>query len=482
MQKNSSVLSNLAWKFSERILAQLVSLTVSIILARLLSPSDYGVIAIVMIFITFANVFVSDGWGSALIQKKNADSLDFYSVLYFTVFLSVILYAVLFFAAPLISTFYGKGYEILTPVLRVLGLRLILTAINSVQQAAISRKMEFKKFFFATIIGTIISAIVGIFMAYSGFGVWSLVAQYLVNSTVDTLVLFIVMKSKIKFCFSFKRIKELFSFGIKILGSKLLLTSYQELRSIIIGKMYSPESLAFYDKGKQFPSLVVTNIDASIGAVLFPKMSSEQDNKDALKQSLRNSIRFSSFLLSPLMLGLAAVAVPFITIVLTDKWLPCAKLLQLFCVCYLFQPINTANLQAIKSMGKGTTILILEVLKIAIQLAGLLMVINISVEAIVIVMTVLNVLLTFINIIPNKKYLDYGVKEQLFDILPTIFFGLIMFICVSLIGKLKINIYIVFILQIVVGAAIYFLLCAITKNKEFLRIKQICKGFIKRKK
>jgi O-antigen/teichoic acid export membrane protein len=480
VKKGNGVLSNLIWKFAERITAQLVSLVVSVILARLLNPSDYGTIAIVMIFITIANVFVSDGWGSALIQKKDADELDFYSCLYFTIGLSIFLYFVLFLCAPFISAFYGEGYEILTPVLRVLGLRLILSAINSVQQAAISRKMQFRMFFWATLLGTIISAFVGIWMAYNGFGVWALVAQYMINTTVDTIVLAFRMKIKPKLMFSFIRLKSLLNYGWKILGSRLLLTGYQEIRSILIGKIYSSEDLAFYDKGKQFPSLIVTNIDSSIGAVLFPKLSQIQDDKQRLKETTRMSIRYSSYLLSPMMFGLAAVSTSFVTVLLTPKWLPCVPLMQMMCILYLFQPINTANLQAIKAVGKSSIVLILEIIKILVQLCGLLIVLHVNVKAIVLMMTVLNVLLTFVNIIPNKKYLNYGVKEQFQDILPAITYGLIMFFAVSLIGILPLSAAALLLIQIVSGIIIYIALSIFTHNREFKYLSSTLMGLLKR--
>lgn len=480
MDKKGGVFSNLAWKFAERITAQLVSLVVSVILARLLDPKHYGTIAIVMIFITIANVFVSDGWGSALIQKKNADELDFYSCLYFTVALSIVLYIILFFCAPLISMFYGEGYEILTPVLRVLGIRLVLSAVNSVQQAAISRKMQFRMFFWATLFGTVVSAVVGIFMAYKGFGVWALVAQYMINTTVDTLVLAIIMKNKPKLMFSFTRLKGLFNYGWKILSSRLLLTGYQEVRAILIGKLYSSEDLAFYDKGKQFPSLLVTNIDSSIGAVLFPKLSQIQDDKLRLKETTRMSIRFSSYLLSPMMFGLASISTSFVTVLLTEKWLPCVPLMQMMCILYLFQPINTANLQAIKAVGKSNIVLILEIIKISVQLVGLLLVLHVGVNAIVLMMTVLNVLLTFVNIIPNKKYLNYGVKEQLLDIFPSIAYGLLLFIIVSLIGLLSLAPIVMLIVQIIVGVFIYISLSVITHNKEFSTLLSTIKSVFKK--
>lgn len=473
MANKKGLVNNLAWKFAERIAAQLVTLIVSIVLARLLAPSHYGTVAIVTVFITLANIFVSDGFGSALIQKKQVDALDYSSVLYFNVAFSIVLYLILFFTAPLIAAFYGEGYEILTPVFRVLGLRLILAALNSVQQAYVAKNMIFKKFFLSTLLGTILSGVVGIAMAYLGFGIWALVAQYLLSSAVTTVVLMFSLGNIYVWAFSFSRLKDLFSFGWKILCTSLLITGYQELRALIIGKLYSSESLAYYDKGKQFPNLIVGNINTSIGAVLFPTLSGKQDDLAALKGMTRKSIRFSSYIMCPVMLGMAAVAEPFVRLVLTEKWLPCVPLLQLFCIFYLFQPIHTANTQAIKATGRSGLCLKLELFRDAIQLIVLIIVMWISVEAIVISMAVLSALFIFVNAYPNTKILGYSYMEQMRDLLPSILMSGIMFAAVYAVGLLPLHDAILLPMQIMIGGCIYILLSIITKNKEFDYIKNM---------
>ncbi len=480
MSKENSLIGNLAWKFAERISAQLISTIVSIILARLLDPEHYGVISIVLIFITLANVFVSDGLGSALIQKKGATAKDFFSVLYFNIGLSCLLYIILYVCAPLISNFYGSGYEILTPVLRVLGLRIILTAVNSVQQAYVSKKMIFRKFFISTLGGTISSAIVGISMAYAGYGVWALVAQYLTSTFVSTLTLSLALKKKPQFIFSINSIKELFPYGVRILGTGLLITGYQELRALIIGKVYSSSDLAYYDKGRQFPNLIVTNINSSIGAVLFPKMSQEQDDNERIKATTRNSIRFSAYVMCPMMLGLAAVAESFVRLILTEKWMPCVPLLQLFCIIFLFQPIHTANMQAIKAIGRSDVYLILEIVKKVIELIVLLLVMRISVDAIVVGMAVCTTLFVFVNAYPNKKLLNYNIREQLLDLAPSVVMSVMMFICVYAMNYISMNGWVKMLLQCFVGVVIYVVLSVITKNDEFKRIKEMLLGMVKK--
>lgn len=482
MKNGSGTISNLLWKFAERISAQVVTLVVSIVLARLLDPSHYGIVAMVTVFITIANVFVSDGFGSALIQKKDADRLDFSSVLIANIVLAVILYFALFFAAPYISAFYGKGYEELTPVLRVLSLRLILSAINTVQQAYVSRKMIFKKFFWATLFGTIISAIVGIWMAYRGYGVWALVAQYLTNTTIDTIILQLSLKKWPGLQFSFTRIKSLFSYGWKILGASLLNNGYQELRTLLIGKIYSSADLAYYSKGKQFPELLVININTSIGSVMFPKMSKEQDNIARLKATTRSSIRFSSYVLSPMMFGLAAVAKTFVSLLLTDKWLFAVPFLQLYCIFYLAQPIHTANMQAIKALGRSDTFFHLEIVKKAIELITLVAVMRISVLAIAVSATILNYLFIFINSFPNKKLLGYSVQEQLKDIFPPIAMGMVMAGVVLMLGKIPVSQLPLMVIQIIVGGAIYIGMSIFFRNREFFELKKMILSIVNKRK
>lgn len=473
MKEKHGLLSNLAWKFGERISAQLISTIVSIILARLLEPSHYGTVSIVMIFITLANVFVSDGLGSALIQKKDADETDFFSVLYFNIGFSCVLYTLLFFAAPFISKFYGPEYEILTPVLRVLGLRIILTAVNSTQQAYISKKMMFRKFFIATLGGTLSSAVVGIAMAYGGYGVWALVAQYLVSTGVSTITLSLVIGKRPRLLFSFDRVKSLIPYGIRILGTGLLITGYQELCSLIIGKKYSSADLAYYDKGRSFPLLIVNNLNSSIAAVLFPKMSEEQDDRQKIKTTTRNSIRFSALILCPMMLGLATVSDSFVRLLLTEKWLPCVSLMQLFCIIYLFQPIHTANMQAIKAMGRSDIYLRLEVVKKVIELVVLLVTMWISVDAMVVGMAVCATLFVFVNAYPNIKLLDYSIREQLADILPPVVMSLIMGAAVVAVGLLPLPLVIKLIVQVLAGAILYFAMTILTRNREMKQLLQI---------
>lgn len=472
----NSTLSSFVWKFSERILAQIVTTIVSIVLARVLDPEHYGTIAIVMIFITVANVFVGDGIGSSLVQKKDADELDFSTLLIFNILFSVVLYFVIYFCSPFIAKFYGQGYEILVPVLRVLGIRIIFTGINAIQSAYISRKMMFQKFFWSTLVGTIVSAFVGIYMAYNGFGVWALVWQYLTNTAVNTLMMAIVIGKVPQIGFSLNRLKRLLNFGVKILGTNLLGTLYNQIRAIIIGKVYTSSDLAFFDKGQQFPSLIINNINTSIVAVIFPRMSQEQDNIETIKQLMKKSIRLSTYIISPLLFGLFAVSSNFVTVLLTEKWLACVPLLKMLCLYYLFWPIHSLNMQTIKALGRGNVYLRIEFIKKFVDVIILLVTFKISVEAMTIGMVFSSIISVFINAYPNQKIIGYSVKEQILDILPPMIYSSIMAAIVYFIGKvLPFSKLLVLIIQIITGIALFLTISVVSRNKEFRILLNIIK-------
>lgn len=459
------VLSGLVWKFGERIGAQLVSLLVRIILARILMPEDFGVVTMIMIFIEIANVFVVSGFGQSLIQKKDADNLDFSSVFYFSVTMSWILYFIIFLGSPVVASFYGK--PVLTPILRVLALKLPLAGINSVQQAYVQKHMMFKRFFFSTLIGTLVSAVVGIVMAYHGFGPWALVAQYLCNSAMDTLILWVTVKWRPDFRFSKSRMKEMFGFGWKMLLSELINTTYKQVRSLVIGKIYSEQDLAYYDQGQKLPNIIVTNINSSIGSVLFPAMTTRQDNKETLKQIVRRSIQVGSYIMWPLMIGFAVVAEPVVSLVFSDKWLPCVPFLQIACIQFALEPVQTANIQAVKALGKGRVMLIMEIVKKGFGLITLVAVMWQGVMWIAWTGMVVTFFATLVNSTPNRKYLGYTYREQLADLLPAIFLAVVMGACVYAVGFLPLPLLPLLIVQILVGIGVYLLLSIILKVSAF---------------
>lgn len=475
-----NIFSNFIWRFAERCGAQLVSFIVSIVLARILTPEDYGTIALVTVFTAILQVFVDSGLGTALIQKKDADDLDFSSVFYFNFVICLILYAGMFVAAPYIAIFYDDAT--LTPVIRVLSLTIVISGVKGIQQAYVSRNMLFKRFFFSTIGGTIFSAFLGIGMAYAGFGVWALVAQQLSNTTIDTLILWITVKWRPKKEFSWRRLKVLLAFGWKLLISSLLDTAYNNLRNLIIGKMYSSADLAYYNQGDKMPSVIVNNINTSIDSVLLPTMANAQDDYTRIKEMTRRAIKMSTYAMAPLMMGLAFCTEPIIRLVLTEKWLPCVPYLRIFCITYMFYPIHTANLNAIKAMGRSDMFLKLEIAKKIVGIFLLILTMNFGVMAMTYSLLVGSVLNQIINSWPNRKLLLYGYTEQIKDILPNILLAVVMGICVYFVGFIHLPTIVVLLLQICMGAIIYIGISALLRFEEFTYIINLILGFVNRYK
>ncbi len=470
-----SVIKNFLWRLAERIGAQGVKLLVELALARILLPEQYGLIAMVTVFITVFNVFVDSGLGNALIQKKNADDLDFSSVFWFNVVLCVVMYGLLYLISPAIASFYQR--EELCLVLRVLGLQIVISGVKNVYQAYVSRMMQFRKFFFATLGGTLGAAAIGISMAYRGYGVWALVAQQLFNVLTDTVILCLTVKWHPKKMFSLERLKGLLSYGWKLLLSALIDTVYNEARSLIIGKKYTSEDLAFYNRGELFPQVIAANVNTSIDSVLLPTMSREQDEQTKVRSMTRRAIMTSTYLMAPLMVGIACIGVPMVRLILTDKWVPCVPYLRIFCASMLFFPIHTANLNAIKALGRSDLFLKLEILKKAIGIVLILITMHISVPAMALSTLVNSVICQIINSWPNRKLLDYRYRDQLLDILPNILMAAVMGACVWGIGRSGLPDWATLLIQIPAGAAIYMGLSAALKNESYSYLLSALKNF-----
>ncbi|MBQ3426749.1 MAG: lipopolysaccharide biosynthesis protein [Clostridia bacterium] len=459
------VVSGFLWRYAERCGAQLVGFVVSIILARILEPSAYGTVALITVFTSILQVFVDSGLGSALVQKKDADDLDFSTVFYANIVFCTILYTILFFGAPLLAVFYKD--TTLTPLIRVLGITILISGVKSIQQSYVAKHLIFKRFFFATLGGTLTAAAIGIWMAYNGYGVWALVAQQIINLTIDTIILWITVKWRPKRMFSFERFKGLYSFGWKLLVSTLLNTVYNDVRQLIIGKMYSAKDLAYYNRAKQFPNLIVANINTSINSVLLPTMASVQDEKTRVRDMTRHSMMTSIYIMAPLMMGLSFVGTPLIRLLLTDKWLPSVPFLRIFCITYMFYPIHTANLNAIKALGRSDLFLMLEVIKRVVGVIVLVATMWFGVMVMAYSLLFVSVSSQIINSWPNKKLLDYHYIDQLKDILPSILLSVFMGFCIFPVQFIGLPDVVTLAIQVPLGAAVYIAGSKILKLEAF---------------
>ncbi len=478
MDNKQKVVSNLIWRFMERFGSQLVAMVVQIILARMLDPAVFGTVAKVTIITTILLVFVDSGMANSLIQKKDPDDLDFSSVFYFNMAFCLVLYAGLFAAAPAIARFYDDAQ--LTAIVRVLGLTVVVAGVKNVQQAYVSKTLQFKRFFFATLGGTLLSAAVGIVMVFCGFGVWAIVAQQLTNVTVNTAILWLTVGWRPKRMFSFERLKGLLGYGWKLLVSGLLDTVYNKLREIMIAVFYTDADLAYYNRGMTYPNLLVENINASIDSVLLPVLSAEQDHKEQVRNMTRRAIRISTYVMMPMMMGLAVCAEPLIRLLLTDKWLPCVPYLRIFCFSYAFYPLHTANLNAIKAMGRSDLFLKLEIIKKVFGVIILLVTLQYGVYVMALSLLFTSVMSQLINSWPNAKLLDYAYSHQLMDMLPAILLSLVMGAAVYPIQLFGWSDWVTLPVQVIAGAAVYILGSVIFRLDSFSYLLGIMKKLMHR--
>lgn len=475
---NSAVISSLFWKLMERGGTQGIQFIVQIILARLLLPKDYGMVAIVMIFISLANVFVQKGFNTALIQKKEVDEIDLSTVFYINIIVAILIYIVLFFSAPIIAEYYNMPK--LSNVLRVLSFTLFIGAFDSVQNAIISREMAFRKLFYSSLGAILISGFVGILTAYLGLGVWALVFQQLIFQLMVAIILWMNVKWIPKLLFSGDKAKTLFSFGGKILLTSLLDTLYTDLRTLIIGKIYTPSILGYYNRGKQFPALIITNVNGAIQSVMLPALSAQQDDKIRVKNMMRRSIISSSFVVFPLLIGLLVTADKIVVILLTEKWLPAVPFIQIYCLSYALFPIHTSNLQAINALGRSDIFLKLEIIKKLIGVLILIVSIQYGIYAIAIGELLGGFIATFVNAYPNKKLLDYSYKDQVKDIIPSFFLAIIMGFFVYLVNYLELQYFTTLVLQIVFGIIIYVGIAKLLKMESYVYIESTLRNITKR--
>lgn len=465
---------------AESVGARGIQFVVLIVLARILLPKDFGLIVLVAIFIMIANVLVQSGFNTALIQKKNADEVDFSSVFYLNLFVASILYVLLFIFSPFIAIFFEEVQLVL--ILRILAITLFFGAINSIQNAVIARNMQFKKQFFSSLGAVLVSGIIGITIAYHNFGVWALVVQQLTHQFLITLILWFTVKWKPKMLFSFKRLRDLFSFGWKLLLSSLIDVIYTNIYGLLIGKMFSPIFLGFYSRGEQFPSFIVSNINGSIQSVMLPALSSHQENRQRVKEMVRRSIVTSSFIVFPMMVGLAVIAEPLVKILLTEKWLPAVPFLQIFCAVYALWPIHTANLQAINALGRSDIFLKLEIAKNVLGLSILVISIPFGIHAMALGVFISGFFCTFINAYPNLKLLNYSIQEQWKDIMPSLLLSLGMGGVVLSIKLYAMTDMLTIIIQIFVGLVIYVALAKLLKLECFTYLLLTLKDLVESKK
>lgn len=415
----SKVAKGAVWTLMEKLSTQAVQFVVGMILARLLTPNDYGTVALTGIFFAVAGVLVDGGFGGALIQKKDADDLDYNSVFYLNVALSLMAYAAMFFAAPWIARFY-KTPE-LASIVRVSAIVFVFNAVNAIQGAELTKKMLFHLSFRISLITTFTSAICGVTLAFMGYGVWALVWSSLISGFVGVIARWLIIAWRPRLMFSFSRLKPLFSYGWKMAVSGLLDAFFKNLNGLIIGRLYSRADLAYVNKGRALPRMAMDEIDATLGRVSFPALVQLQGDRMRLRDAMRRMMTCSTFLVMPLMVLVAACAHSELRLLYGPQWTSAAPYMMLACFTYALHPFSTINLRGIMALGRSDIFLKLEIVKKVLVLTvvvgasrlGVLTWMAISAFA-------LGPLSVIINSWPNRKLLDYPLRTQLMDVLPTI--------------------------------------------------------------
>ena len=471
----NQIMSGMFWKFGERIVAQGVSFIVSLVLARILMPEEYGVVAIINVFITIADVLLTSGLNTALIQKQDVDELDFSTIFYCNLALGVMLYMILFVAAPFMAAAYKT--PILTSAVRVFALRLPISSFQSIQTAYVSRKMDFKKFFFSTITGTLTSAVVGIYMALAGYGVWALIAQYLTNTVIDTLFLFVTVRWHPRLMFSWKRAKPLISYGSKVMFTDLIGTVFNNLGEFIVGLRYTKADLAYYTKGKQLPLLLQSNISSALISVLFPGMSKLNDAQEKVRALSRQSVRMLSYILFPLMIGMATVARPLTIVLYTEKWIAIVPYIWIVCAQAVLSIPGTIALQSVKAVGRSDMMLKAEFIKKPILLISIFAALPFGVFAVALTLPFNSLIELIINGIMAKKTIHYSIGEMLMDSLPAFVLSAIMGAAVYAVSCWNgTSMILLLMIQVLIGGLVYVACSVLFRNKEFLMLWKIIRS------
>lgn len=481
-EMKQKVVKGLFWKLLENGGAQGIQFVIAIILARLLTPAEYGVVGIIMIFIAIANVFVQSGFSTALIQKRQADGVDFSSVCYFELVMALVMYGLLYLAAPAIASFYR--IEELCSIVRILAFVLFPGAVISVQTAYVSRNMEFKGLFFSTLAASAVSGVISIGMAASGAGVWAMVGQQISYYVALMLVLFVTVSWKPQMCFALSRVQGMFAFGWKLLCASLLDTVFNNLYGLLIGKIYNEELLGSYNRGEQFPKLIATNLGAAIQAVLLPAFSAKQEDRTAVRNMVRRAIRLSSFAVIPMLLGLFAVADTLVLALLGEKWMICVPFLRIMCVSYCFWPIHITNLQAINAVGRSDIFLKLELVKKALSLLALVVGMQFNVYIMVCLKAFQDFICTFVNAAPNRKLLGYSIFHQWMDVMPSAALSAVMCVAVMVLGVWlpDMSVWLKLAVQIVCGAVIYGALAWVFRMESFCYLSGMAKGWLRQRR
>ncbi len=466
-----------AWTAFEKIFNEVVQFVIGIVLARLLSPSDYGIVGLLAIFFAVASTFQDSGFASALIQKKDRCQSDFSTAFFFNVAISVVIYALFFVSAPYISAFYNV--PILTDITRVSALGFIIGGLTGVQYAKLSAEMQFRTISILSMLGLVITGGAGIILALMGWGVWALVFQGLIGSFFKGIVVWVVSGWKPSLLFSRKSFKQLFSFGGYLMLSGLINTIYNNLYTLVIGKVYNPRTVGFYNRANGYAQIPTNLVLSMAVSVNYPILSSAQDDNERLKRAYRKLLRVPLYLHYPVLMGIAVLAAPLIEVMIGDKWLPCVPLLQILCMAGLFIPLTHINLNLLYVKGRSDLVFRLELIKKPLAFLILFASIPLGILWLVAGRVLYSFIGFCINCYYTKKILDYGFVDQIKVLIPVFINTAIMSGLVFVSIMFTENVYLKLCIGIPVGVISYWLMSVITKDESYDDVKEIFKSKIK---
>lgn len=473
--KNKAV-KGVGWSFADNILNQGITFLVGLVLARLLTPEEYGLIGIIMIFIAVFNSIVDSGFSNALIRKTDAKDVDYNTVFITNMGLSVVLFFAMFFSAPSIAKFFNQPQ--LIPLTKVMASVVIINAFAIIQRTILVKKVDFKTQTKISLIASVTSGVVGIAMAVAGYGVWSLVGQQISRQLLNSIFLWVWSKWYPKIQFSVESFKELFGFGWKLLVSGLIDTVWKEIYQVIIGKCYSAATLGQYTRAQQFGSIFSSNLTAIVQRVSYPVLSEIQDEKQRLKSAYQKIIKVTMLVTFCCMLGLAAIAEPMIITLIGSQWLPAVPFLQIICLQMMLYPLHAINLNMLQVQGRSDLFLKLEIIKKFIAVGPLLLGIFIDIYWMLFGSVITGFIAYYLNAFYSGRFLNYSIGEQIKDILPSFGVALVMAIIVFAISFVNLPPLALLAIQLVAGIAIVVLLCELTKLDAYIEIKNILLSFI----
>ncbi len=484
MVSKQKVATSSMWKMADSLVTKGASTIISVILARILVPDDYGIITLTAVFMNFTGILVQGGINTALVRKESVDELDYSSALFFSIVVATICYLSFFFTAPYIAAFYNNS--MICPVIRIQMISLFIGAFGNVRNAIITREFRFRELCFINLFSTIAGGFIGIYLACNSFGVWALVLYALIRDALSVVILFIWVRWKPILKVSFKRLKELIGFSIWVLLSSVLDFWGNNISSLVLGKKYSMSDLGVYGKGGQFPELFCLHTFGALSSVLLPTMANVQHDKARLKHICRKMVSASAYVIFPMMAGLAVIGDKLIPFLYTEKWNGCIPILYFACISFGVNPFRSINMQLLYALGKSKTATMIEITRFIVLNSGILAIIFLFhksiywVSGVVAVVALITAILTQLA---TKKMIDYSVIEWIRDMLPHMGITLIMCIMVRLIGIiLPLNVFFILIVQICVGVTVYWLLSLLFRIEMYYEIKGIIVSIINKRK